>query len=204
MKKTTLVTMVLLCFAGADALAQDFEEVQIQIEQVSESVYMLVGSGGNIALSIGEDGTFIVDDQFAPLTDKIVSAIATLTMDPVSFVINTHWHFDHTGGNENFGESGAVIVSHENSRSRMEIDQLIELFDTHQKAYSGVGLPKITFDESVRFHLNGDIIDVFYLGRAHTDGDAIVYFRSSNVIHTGDIFVRYGLPFYRPAEWRIH
>jgi cyclase len=175
--------------------AQDFDQVEIRTERITESLYMLVGSGGNIAVSVGEDGTFIVDDQYAPLTEKIVAAIGEVTEDPVDFVINTHWHFDHTDGNENFGGRGAVIVSHANSRTRMETDQLVELFGRNQEAYSHEGLPKITFDESVRFHLNGQTIDVVHLGRAHTDGDAVVYFREANVMHTGDVFVRYGLPF---------
>lgn len=175
--------------------AQDFDQVEIRTEQITESLYMLVGSGGNIALSVGEDGTFIVDDQYAPLTEKIVAAIAGVTEKPVDFVINTHWHFDHTDGNENFGGRGAVIVSHANSRTRMESDQLVALFGRNQEAYSYEGLPKITFDESVRFHLNGQTIDIVHLGRAHTDGDAVVYFREANVMHTGDVFVRYGLPF---------
>lgn len=195
MKKTAFLPFLVLVTVPVHATAQDFDEVQIRVEQVSESIYMLVGSGGNIAVSVGEDGTFMVDDQYAPLTEKIVTAIAGFTDDPVDFVINTHWHVDHTDGNENFGGAGAVIVSHANSRRRMETDQLIELFEVRQEAYSREGLPKITFDESVRFHLNGETIDVFYLGRAHTDGDAIVYFRDSNVVHTGDVFVRYGLPF---------
>lgn len=175
--------------------AQNFDAVQIAVVPVTESIYMLQGSGGNIGVIVGEDGTFIVDDQYAPLTDKIVAAIASISDEPVDFVINTHWHFDHTGGNENFGRMGAVIVSHENSRRRMTTDQLVELFDTEQSAYSPEGLPKITFDASVRFHLNGETIDVFYVGPAHTDGDAVVYFRDANVMHTGDVFVRYGLPF---------
>ena len=195
MKKTVLLASVSLAVGPLAAATQDFDQIQIRTEQVSESIFMLQGSGGNIAVSIGEDGTFIVDDQFAPLTAKIVAAIADLTDNPVDFVINTHWHYDHTDGNENFGGAGAVIVSHANSRLRMETDQLIALFDHQQEAYSSEGLPKITFDESVRFHFNDETIDVFYLGRAHTDGDAMVYFRNANVIHTGDVFVRYGFPF---------
>lgn len=195
MKKTVLLTSVSLVVSPLAAATQDLDQVQIRTERVTESIFMLQGSGGNIAVCIGEDGTFMVDDQFAPLTDKIVAAIADFTDAPVDFVINTHWHYDHTDGNENFGGAGAVIVSHANSRLRMETDQLIALFDHDQEAYSSEGLPKITFDESVRFHLNGETIDVFYLGRAHTDGDAMVYFRDANVIHTGDVFVRYGFPF---------
>lgn len=193
---TKLVLALSLASAAAHPLtAQDFDQVQIRTEAITDGLYMLVGSGGNIAVSVGEDGTFIVDDQYAPLTEKIVAAIAEVSDDPVDFVINTHWHFDHTGGNENFGGRGAVIVSHANSRTRMETDQFVELFSNNQAAYSREGLPKITFDESVRFHLNGHTIDVVHLGRAHTDGDAVVYFREANVMHTGDVFVRYGLPF---------
>ena len=147
-----------LAVSPAAGATQDFDQVQIQTQQVTESIFMLQGSGGNIAVCIGEDGTFMVD-QYAPLTEKIVAAITDFTDDPVGFVINTHWDIDHTDGNENFGGVGAVIVSHENSRRRMETDQPVALFDLHQEAYSIEGLPKITFDESVRFHLNGDRSD---------------------------------------------
>jgi glyoxylase-like metal-dependent hydrolase (beta-lactamase superfamily II) len=156
---------------------------------------MLQGSGGNIGVSIGDDGTFIVDDQFAPLTEKIQAAIRALTPNPVEFVINSHWHYDHTGGNENFGRAGALIVSHDNSRVRMETRQVVSLSGTVQEPYTADGLPKITFQESMRFYYNGDLVDVVHHGPAHTDGDAAVYFRDTNVMHTGDVFVRYGLPF---------
>ncbi len=177
------------------AVAQDFDDVEIRTTQITESIYMLQGSGGNIAVSAGDDGTFMVDDQYAPLTERIQAAIAGFADEPVEFVINTHWHFDHSDGNENFGRAGAVIVSQENSRRRMESDQFVPVFERHQEAYSEEGLPKITFEESIRFHYNGDTIDVFHLGPAHTDGDAIVHFRDANVVHTGDVFVQYGLPF---------
>ena len=121
MKKTAFLLLFVLVTVPVHATAQDFDQVQIQVEQVSESIYMLVGSGGNIAVSVGEDGTFIVDDQYAPLTEKIVTAIAGFTDDPVDFVINTHWHFDHTDGNENFGGAGALIVSQANSRRDHEL-----------------------------------------------------------------------------------
>ena len=187
-----LILFVLTGLKGA--LAQDFERVEVRVEHVRDGIYVLYGEGGNIGVSVGDDATFIVDDQFAPLTGRIVDAIETISDHPVDFVINTHWHFDHTGGNENFGELGALIVSHENSRERMTADQFIELVDHQQEAYTDAGLPTVTFDESVRFHLNGETIDIFYLGPAHTDGDAMVHFRDSNIMHTGDVFVRYGLP----------
>ena len=194
MRRTTSALLgFLVC--PALAAAQDFDNIQIRTIPVAESIYMLQGSGGNIAVSIGDDGTFIVDDQFAPLTDKIIAAITELTDNPVDFVVNSHWHYDHTDGNENFGRAGAVIVAHENSRRRMETDQIVSLNGRLQEAYSKEGLPKITFGESVRFHYNDNQIDIVHFGPAHTNGDAVVYFRDANVIHTGDVFVRYGLPF---------
>ena len=156
---------------------------------------MLEGAGGNIGVSVGDDGVFIIDDQFAPLTGRIKAAIAEFTDKPVQFVVNTHFHYDHTDGNESFGGEGAVIVAHDNSRTRMSSDQVIEFFDHNQEAYSAAGLPEITFAESMTFHYNGHTIDVFHAPRAHTDGDAIIHFREANVFHTGDVFVSYGLPF---------
>ena len=194
MKRTMSAILGLLVFPALGS-AQNFDEIQIRTTRITESIYMLQGSGGNIALSIGDDGTFIVDDQFAPLTDKIVAAIAELTDHPVDFVVNSHWHYDHTDGNENFGRAGALIVSHDNSRRRMATDQVLSGSNRPQPAYAEVGLPKITFLESMRFYYNDNTVDVFYTGPGHTDGDAQVYFRDSNVIHTGDMFVRYGLPY---------
>ena len=194
MRRTTAAVLGLLVCPALSS-AQDFDNIQIQTTRVTESIYMLQGSGGNIAVSIGDDGTFIVDDQFAPLTDKIVAAIAELTDHQVDFVVNSHWHYDHTDGNENFGRAGALIVAQDNSRRRMETDQIISLNGRAQPPYAEVGLPKITFLESMRFYYNDDVVDVIHTGPGHTDGDAQVYFRDSNVIHTGDMFVRYGLPF---------
>ena len=175
--------------------AQNFDNVRILTIPVTEGIYMLQGSGGNIGVSIGDDGTFIVDDQFAPLTDKIVAAIAELTDNPVNFVVNSHFHYDHTDGNENFGRAGALIVAQDNSRRRMATDQVLSGSNRPQPAYDEVGLPKITFLESMRFYYNDNVVDVIHTGPGHTDGDAQVYFRDANVIHTGDMFVRYGLPY---------
>ena len=194
MKRTTLAILGLLVCPALGS-AQNFDNIQITTIPVTENIYVLQGSGGNIGVSIGDDGTFIVDDQFAPLTDKIVAAIAELSDNPVDFVINSHFHYDHTDGNENFGRAGALIVAQDNSRRRMETDQVLSGSNRPQPAYSEVGLPKITFLESMRFYYNDNTIDVIYTGPGHTDGDAQVYFRDSNVIHTGDMFVRYGLPY---------
>ncbi|HUF76388.1 MAG TPA: MBL fold metallo-hydrolase [Longimicrobiales bacterium] len=193
--RRTIAAVVTLALLPAASLAQDFSQVQITTTPVRGSIYMLQGSGGNIGVSVGDDGTFIVDDQFAPLTEKIQAAIRQLTPNPVEFVINSHWHYDHTGGNENFGRAGALIVSQDNSRRRMETRQVISLNGTVQEPYSAEGLPKITFHDAMRFYYNGDLIDVLHHGPGHTDGDAVVYFRDTNVVHTGDMFVRYGLPF---------
>ncbi len=195
MRKTALFVLALSLLVPTALLAQDFDAVEIRTVQVSDSIYMLVGEGGNIGVSVGEDGVFIIDDQFAPLTEKIKAAIAEIADRPVQFVINSHYHYDHTDGNENFGGEGAIIVAHENSRARMATDQVLEAFDYLQEAYSAEGLPKITFTESMRFHYNGHTIDVFHTPGAHTDGDVIIWFREANVVHTGDVFVRYFPPF---------
>ena len=193
--RRTIAAVATLALLPAAGLAQDFSQVQITTTPVRGSIYMLQGSGGNIGLSIGDDGTFIVDDQFAPLTEKIQAAIRDLTPNPVEFVINSHWHYDHSDGNENFGRAGALIVAQDNSRKRMESRQVVSLNGRVQEPYSAVGLPKITFHDAMRFYYNGDVIDVLHHGPGHTDGDAVVYFRDTNVVHTGDMFVRYGLPF---------
>ena len=190
----------LLFFVGLLMLnasyAQNFDSVQIKSTKLTGSIYMLQGGGGgNIGLCIGNDGSFIIDDQYAPLTGKIKAAIANLTDKRVQFIINTHWHGDHSGGNENFGGEGAIIVSQDNSRKRMEADQFFGLPPHTQTAYTSAGLPKITFTKSMTFYYNGETIQIFHIANAHTDGDAIIYFKQSDVMHMGDVFVRYGFPF---------
>lgn len=175
--------------------ANEFDKVEIKTIRVSDAIYMLEGLGGNIGLCTGPDGAFIVDDQYAPLTPKINAAIAKITDQPVEFVINTHHHHDHTGGNENFGKAGALIVSHENSRKRIEAEQRETLADPAKPDISVAALPKITFSQTMTFHYNNETIIVYYLGDAHTDGDAIVHFSRANVFHMGDVFVRYGFPY---------
>ena len=156
---------------------------------------MMVGSGGNLALSAGADQTFLVDDQFAPLTPKITAAIAAVTPKAVAFVLNTHWHFDHTGGNENFGKAGSVIVAHDNVRRRMDSEQLIEFLGMKTKPSPKAALPVITFSADTTFHLNGEEIHAYHAPRAHTDGDSVVLFRGSNVVHMGDIYFNGMYPF---------
>jgi glyoxylase-like metal-dependent hydrolase (beta-lactamase superfamily II) len=177
------------------ATAQNFDSVQIKTYKMTESIYMLEGDGGNIGLLAGKDGAVMIDDQFAPLTEKIKNAIKKVTDAQVKFVINTHFHGDHVGGNENFGKEGAIIVAQSNSRLRMTTDQFNATFNSQQKAAPYDALPKITFADSVTLHLNGQTLQVMHIKNAHTDGDAIIYFKESNIIHAGDVFVRYGLPF---------
>jgi len=179
----------------SSAIGQDYDKVQIKTVKTSGNVYMLMGSGGNLGVLVGDDGVFLVDDQFAPLTKKIKDAIGKISDKEIRFLINTHWHFDHVGGNENLGETGSVIIAHENVRKRMSTDQFIEFFQKKVPASPKVALPIITFTQDLMFHLNGEDIHVFHVNNAHTDGDSIVYFRNSNVIHTGDIYFAGIYPF---------
>ncbi|MEN8205885.1 MAG: MBL fold metallo-hydrolase [Pseudomonadota bacterium] len=181
--------------ASASMADESFDNIEIQTIKAADGIYMLTGKGGNIGLSAGADGVFLIDDQFAPLTEKIQAAVTQVSDKPVRFVLNTHWHPDHTGGNENLGTSGTVIVAHKNVRKRLSVDNFIELFNMESAAMAPAGLPVITFDDAVTFHLNGDEILVTHVMAAHTDGDAIVHFKRANVIHAGDTYFSGMYPF---------
>jgi glyoxylase-like metal-dependent hydrolase (beta-lactamase superfamily II) len=202
--RTLLVLAAASSLAALPCSAQDeWDAVEIGVQEVAAGVYMLTGRGGNIGLSVGEDGAFVIDDQFAPLTEKILAAIATVTDEPVRFVLNTHWHGDHTGGNENLGEAGALLVAHENVRLRLSMDQVLERVGrpvTEQPAAPEGAWPVVTFTRDVTFHLNGDDLHAFHVEHAHTDGDAIVHFRRANVVHMGDTFFRGRFPFIDTAS----
>lgn len=190
--------MFAVIFTGtllADNHNSPFEKVQIKTTKINNGIYMLEGKGGNIGLSVGEDGIFMIDDQFAPLTKKIKKAISEISDKKIRFVLNTHWHFDHTGGNENLGREGIVIVSHDNVRTRMSKDNFIKAFNKTVPASSKVALPVITFNDTMTFHLNNEEIEVMHQKNSHTDGDSIVFFKTSNVIHTGDIYFNGFYPF---------
>jgi glyoxylase-like metal-dependent hydrolase (beta-lactamase superfamily II) len=179
----------------AAAQTRDFSKVEVTSKKLTESVHVLFGAGGNLAVSVGSDAVFLVDDQYAPLTPKIKAAIAAITDKPVRFVLNTHWHGDHTGGNENLGSSGVLIVAHDNVRRRMSTEQLIAAFNEKVPPSPAAALPIVTYSDDVTFHLNGDEIHCFHVPPAHTDGDSIVHFRQANVVHMGDVFFNGLYPF---------
>ena len=172
----------------ASALAQnDFSTVEIKAQELAPGVAVLFGAGGNIGVSYGEDGTVLIDDQFAPLTGKIQSAVASLGAQPVKFLINTHWHFDHSGGNENLGKAGAIIMAHDNVRVRMAAGATVA--GNVVPPAAKVALPVITYAEGLKLHLNGEEVRVIHMPAGHTDGDSIIHWTKSNVIHMGDLFM---------------
>ncbi|MEY4931746.1 MAG: hypothetical protein RLZZ403_66 [Pseudomonadota bacterium] len=171
------------------ALAQqDFSAVQIKPEQVAPGVYMLAGSGGNMSLLIGPDGAILVDDQYAPLTTKILAAVRGLTDKPLRLVVNTHWHGDHTGGNENLAALGLPIVAHVNVRTRLSTPQKLPLFRYDGPAAPAAALPIVTFTDGLTLNLNGETVRLIHVPNAHTDGDAIVHYQNANVFHMADVF----------------
>jgi cyclase len=196
MNKARILGLMLTSLT-AFAVAQDFSKVQIKVTKVAGSVYMLQGAGGNIGASVGDDGIVIVDDQYAPLADKIQAALKGITDKPVRFVINTHFHGDHTGGNEYF-QKQAPIIAQDNVRKRLESGGAAgngsSVHIDFKPAPPGA-LPIITFDHDVTVHLNGEDIRALFFPAGHTDGDSIIFFPKSNVVHMGDDFVTYGFPF---------
>jgi len=180
--------------AGALAQQPDWNAIQVTAQPIRPGVAVLFGNGGNIGVSYGEDGTLIVDDQFAPLAGKIQAAIAGLGASPTRFLVNTHWHFDHAGGNENFGNAGTIIFAQDRVRTRLAAGGTVA-GNTSPPAPKAA-LPVITYASGMTFHLNGDTIDVIHTGGGHTDGDSVIYWRNANVLHTGDMMMKdAGFPF---------
>jgi glyoxylase-like metal-dependent hydrolase (beta-lactamase superfamily II) len=191
------MSSIALFIAAADPVAaqsQDFSKVEIKSEVLAPGVAVLFGSGGNIGVSYGADGTILIDDQFAPLTEKINASVAALGAKPVRYLINTHWHYDHSGGNENLGKGGVTIFAHENVRVRLaagSTDPQVGVPPAPPAA-----LPVVTYQHGISFHLNGDRIDAITTGGGHTDGDTALYWRQANVLHTGDLMMNgLGFPF---------
>jgi len=176
MRRWPAIGLISIFLSAVIADAQDFDAVEIKVHHVAGQVYYIEGLGGNIGLFIGDDGVFLIDDQFAALTDRIVAAIRTLSDKPIRFLINTHMHPDHTGGNENFGKMGALIFGHDNVRRQMQLSSY------EQEP------PLVTFSEDLSFHINGETVHVFKTPDAHTDGDSYIHFTGSKVIHAGDVY----------------
>ncbi len=197
MNRSGFVIAALFAVALGTTPAQaqgNFDAVEIRAEPLAPGVAVLFGSGGNIGVSYGEDGTILIDDQFAPLSQKIEAAVAALGASPVRYVVDTHWHFDHTGGNENFGRSGATIFAHENVRIRLAAGGNIG--GNAIAPAPAAALPVVTFEQGLKFHLNGDTIRLAYFGGGHTDGDAVVFWEEKNIVHMGDLYFNIaGYPF---------
>ena len=187
-----VLLVVCLAAAAASVQGQDFSKVEIKVTKVAGSVYMLEGAGGNIGVSVGMDGILIIDDQFAPLAEKIRAALKTLGEGKLRFVLNTHWHGDHTGGNAQFAAE-ASIIAHDNVRKRLATEQ--KIFNEKVPASPKEALPVITFDKSLSVHFNGEEIRAIHFPHGHTDGDSVIYFTNSNVVHMGDDFFAGKFPF---------
>lgn len=175
------------------AQAQNFDSVKIVPVRVTENIYMLKGEGGNIGVLAGSDGVLLVDDQYAPLSERITEAITKINASPVKYVINTHLHGDHSGGNENFKKQGATVVAQEKVRERMSKDRVAG--DRTIPAREKDAWPVVTFSDKINFYINNEEVEIIHFGYGHTDGDAIIHFKKANVFHTGDLFVRYGYPY---------
>jgi len=191
MRRLFLALTLSLCPLSVFAQT-DFSKVDVKAEKVAGSVYMLTGAGGNIGVSVGEDGIVLVDDQYAPLAPKIETALRSITDKPVRFVLNTHYHGDHTGGNEHFGKS-APVVAHENVRRRLNGEAIGP--DGKRPPVAKAALPVLTFNDSVTIHLNGEDVRAVHMPHGHTDGDSVIWFTQSNVIHMGDDFFNGAFPF---------
>jgi cyclase len=199
MRRILLAFVVVFATGLALGQDQDFSKVQIKVTKVAGSVYMLEGAGGNIGASVGDDGIVVVDDQYAPMADKIQAALKGITDKPVRFIINTHYHEDHTGGNAYF-QKQAPIIAQDNVRKRLESGGTAGVgpggsMHFEAKPQPKEALPIITFDHDVTVHLNGEDIRALYFPAGHTDGDSVIFFPKSNVVHMGDDFVTYGFPF---------
>lgn len=196
MSRAFLVLALLLSGPGGVVAAQGIDERQVETIPLGGTVSMLATkAGGNLAVCAGEDGVFLVDAEYSQLSDKVRTAVAEISNRPIEYLFNTHWHFDHVGGNESFAGRGSRIIAHENVRRRMAEGQLITIIDAEVPASPDAALPAVTYSDRVTFYFNDEVITVLHLPDAHTDGDGIVRFQNANVIHTGDIVFNRGYPF---------
>lgn len=183
MKTSRLLLFICILVTVSIDAQNRFKDVVIETIKLTDKVYMLMGAGGNIGVSIGEDGVLVIDDQYAELTPKILAALKELSDKPVKIVVNTHHHGDHSGGNENLGKTGAMIMAHDNVRKRLEANR------------PKIALPVVTFSDKLNIHINDEQVAVFHIDNAHTDGDALLYFTESNVLHTGDTYFNGRYPY---------
>ena len=192
MKRLLILTTLL---AATSSVPAQENEVEFKSFQLSDTVYMLKGAGGNVGISAGDDGLYIIDDQVKPVTDQLLDAIKEISDAPIRFVINTHYHYDHTGGNETLGGQGTVIIAHDNIRRRMNSEQVNIFLGSTTPAYPAPALPVLTFNDQISLHLNGESATAYYVANGHTDGDSIIHFPVSNVIHMGDMHFNGLYPF---------
>jgi cyclase len=190
-----VLSVVLLSASLASAQDQDFSKVEVKTVPLAGSVSMLEGSGGNIGVLVGADGVLLVDDEYAPLVPKILAAVKQLSPKPIRFVVNTHWHGDHTGGNAPLGADGAIIVAQDNVRKRLSSEQFSSFMKKTIPPAPQAALPVVTFADGLSFHFDGEDVEVFHVVPAHTDGDAVLWFRKANVVHMGDVFFNGLYPF---------
>jgi len=180
--------LIAILFASINSLSAQEKPVEFTTFQLSDTVYMLKGRGGNVGISTGEDGLYIIDDQLRPITEQLLQAIRKVSNKPIRFVLNTHYHADHVGGNETLGAAGAVVIAHDNIRKRMTTEQVSIFSENTTPPYAKGALPVLTFNDRISLHLNGETATAYYVASGHTDGDSIIHFPASNVIHMGDMF----------------
>lgn len=195
MKQLVLSLLMTCLFTALIHAQRDYSKVVIKAQQLTDQIYMLEGAGGNIGVMVGDDGVFMIDSQFAPLSDKIKEAISKLSNKPIIYLANTHWHGDHTGGNAAFATEGAQIIAHENVRMRKSTDQFSKAFNRTTPAAPKATWPVITFSDDIKVYLNDQEVALLHVHNAHTDGDAFVYFTQSNVMHMGDTFFNGRFPY---------
>lgn len=186
--------IILLLFTCSSLFSQNWDQVQIKAQKLSDNFYMLKGAGGNIGLLVGDDGTVMIDDQYAPLSDKILAVVDSISNNPVRYVVNTHWHGDHTGGNENLSGKGATIIAHENVRERLMKDQISPFRGTVSASPEGAW-PTLTFSDNMKIHINDLDLHLIHVHNAHTDGDAFVYLPEQNILHLGDCYFKGRYPY---------
>jgi len=193
--KKILLFITILIVSEISFADHHWKNIEYQTIQVRENIYAMMAEGGNVAVFIGDEGTFLIDDQFAPLTEKMLSEIKNLGGNTPRFLVNTHWHFDHTGGNENLGKAGTLIFAHDNVRKLLSEDNTIQVFNKELPASPREALPVITFSTDTSFHINSETVHAFHVHNAHTNGDSVVHFQKANVIHAGDVWFNGFYPF---------